>query len=79
MSCLHRQNLGGSGTCRTFVSLQPQNNLGGNFFKNVKMLKLYVQHLSIISFFQIVSQFSNFEEVEKQLVGLRRAAPQAKI
>ena len=48
------------------------------------MLKFSAYHLSIISLFQVVSQLSNFlnfgdDDDEKRLVGLRRAAPQAKI
>ena len=55
------------------------------------MLKFSAYHLSIISLFQVVSQFSNFlkptddddddddDDDQRGLVGLRRAAPQAKI
>ena len=49
--------------------------------EDVKMLNFLSN--SIIVLFQVVTQFSNFlnlaEKDEKRLVGLRLAAPQAKI
>ena len=51
----------------------------------MKCLNLSTKQLSISSLFQVVSQFSNFLNFadgggdEKRLVGLRLAAPQAKI
>ena len=66
---------------RTFVSVQPPNSLRGQKFYNTKMLKCSAQHFSIISLFQVVSQFLNFLNFggdEKRLVGLRRACAAGK-